>query len=224
MIVFLLFSCVNPHNPMYEGESGAFEEGNEIEKEEGGEGWTNPFEDKLFKKEGEKIILKTNNGKYWGVRGYTLWKFLGKEIDKKAPSIKLIKKEGASEAGYGLVCYSTKTEAGQKKYSMLVILIHVDGKYSVGYVVDGLYKHIEWKRQSEKLNKGYGIENIISVKKEGKKIEIYFNDEKYSGNPSYTINDSSEYLLGEGDAGVIGVVSAKDKFPDDFVWIEYKVK
>ncbi|WP_253721961.1 hypothetical protein [Treponema sp. OMZ 787] len=220
----MLFSCVNPHNPMYEGESGAFEEGNEIEKEEGGEGWTNPFEDKLFKKEGEKIILKTNNGKYWGVRGYTLWKFLGKEIDKKAPSIKLIKKEGASEAGYGLVCYSTKTEAGQKKYSMLVILIHVDGKYSVGYVVDGLYKHIEWKRQSEKLNKGYGIENIISVKKEGKKIEIYFNDEKYSGNPSYTINDSSEYLLGEGDAGVIGVVSAKDKFPDDFVWIEYKVK
>lgn len=224
IIVFLLFSCVNPHNPMYEGESGAFEEGNEIEKEEGGEGGTNPFEDKLFIKEGEKIILKTNNGKYWGVRGYTLWKFLGKEIDKKAPSIKLIKKEGASEAGYGLVCYSTKTEAGQKKYSMLVILIHVDGKYSIGYVVDGLYKDIEWKRQSEKLNKGYGVENIISVKKEGKKIEIYFNDESYSGSPSYTINDSSEYLLGEGDAGLIGVVSAKDKFPDDFVWIEYKVK
>ena len=107
---------------------------------------------------------------------------------------------------------------------MLVILIHVDGKYSVGYVIDGLYKDIEWKRQSEKLNKGYGVENIISVRKEGKKIEVYFNDESYSKNPAYTINDSSEYLLGEGEAGLIGVVSAKDKFPDDFVWIEYKVK
>ena len=53
---------------------------------------------------------------------------------------------------------------------------------------------------------------------------MYFNDESYSGSPSYTINDSSEYLLGEGEAGLIGVVSAKDKFPDDFVWIEYKVK
>ena len=224
ILVFILTGCVNPHKPLYEGESGAFEEGSELEGNEEEQGGTNPFEDKLFIKEGEKIILKTNNLKYWGVRGYTLWKFLGEEIDKKEPSIKVIKQEGASEAGYGLVCYSTKTEAGQKKYSMLVILIHTDGKYSVGYVVDGLYKHIEWKKQSEKLNKGYGVENIISVKKEGKKIEIYFNDESYSGSPSYTINDSSEYLLGEGEAGLIGVVSAKDKFPDDFVWIEYKVK
>ncbi|UTC66253.1 MULTISPECIES: hypothetical protein [unclassified Treponema] len=224
IIIFVITGCVNPYNRIRDGESGIFEEGNDLEGNEDEEGGTNPFEDKLFIKEGEKIILKTNNAKYWGVRGYTLWKFLGKEINKKEPSIKVVKKEGASEAGYGLVCYSTKTEAGQKKYRMLVILIHVDGKYSIGYVVNGLYKHIEWKKQSEKLNKGYGVENIISVKKEGKKIEIYFNDEKYSGNPSYTINDSSEYLLGEGEAGLIGVVSAKDKFPDDFVWIEYKVK
>lgn len=224
IIIFVITGCVNPYNRIRDGESGIFEEGNELEGNEDEEGGTNPFEDKLFKKEGEKIILKTNNTKYWGVRGYTLWKFLGEEIDKNAPSIKVVKKEGASEAGYGLVCYSTKTEAGQKKYRMLVILIHVDGKYSIGYVVDGLYKDIEWKRQSEKLNKGYGVENSISVKKAGKKIEVYFNDESYSGSPSYTINDSSEYLLGEGEAGLIGVVSAKDKFPDDFVWIEYKVK
>ena len=143
------------------------------------------------------------------MRGYTLWKFLGEEIDKRAPSIKVVKKEGASEAGYGLVCYSTKSEAGQKKYRMLVILIHVDGKYSIGYVVDGLYKDIEWKRQSEKLNKGYGVENSISVKKAGKKIEVYFNDESYSKNPAYTINDSSEYLLGEGEAVKAGFIIGK---------------
>lgn len=224
IIIFVITGCVNPYNRIRDGESGIFEEGNELEGNEDEEGGTNPFEDKLFKKEGEKIILKTNNTKYWGVRGYTLWKFLGEEIDKNAPSIKVVKKEGASEAGYGLVCYSTKSEAGQKRYRMLVILIHVDGKYSIGYVVNGLYKHIAWKKESKELNKGYGIENSISVKKEGKKIEIYFNDESYLRKPSYTINDSSEYLLGEGEAGLIGVVSAKDKFPDDFVWIEYKVK
>ncbi|WP_253707811.1 hypothetical protein [Treponema sp. OMZ 799] len=113
ILVFILTGCVNPYNRIRDGESEIFEEGNEIEENEEG-GGTNPFEDKLFIKEGEKIILKTNNTKYWGVRGYTLWKFLGEEIDKNAPSIKVVKKEGASEAGYGLVCYSTKTEAGQK--------------------------------------------------------------------------------------------------------------
>ncbi|WP_253694469.1 MULTISPECIES: hypothetical protein [unclassified Treponema] len=115
ILVFILTGCVNPHKPLYEGESGAFEEGSELEGNEEEQGGINPFEDKLFIKEGEKIILKTNNLKYWGVRGYTLWKFLGEEIDKKEPSIKVIKKEGASEAGYGLVCYRAPLKTPFKK-------------------------------------------------------------------------------------------------------------
>ena len=94
ILIILLTGCINANNPIKHGESGIFEEGNEIEENEE-EGGTNAFEDKLFKKEGEKIILKTNNTKYWGVRGYTLWKFLGEKIDKRAPSIKAVKKEGA---------------------------------------------------------------------------------------------------------------------------------
>ena len=55
IIIFVITGCVNPYNRIRDGESGAFEAGNEIEENEEG-GGTNPFEDKLFKKEGEKII------------------------------------------------------------------------------------------------------------------------------------------------------------------------
>ena len=156
------------------------------------------------------------------MRGYTLWKFFGTEIDKQKPCIRVVKKEGASEAGYGLVCYSTKTEVGQKQYRMLVVLIHTDGRYSVGYAVNGKYEHIAWKKVSERLAKGYGVSNSISVKKAGKAIQIYFNDERCEGKADYTINNADEYALGEGEAGVIAVTSAKDKFPSESVWIEYE--
>ena len=229
MITFIVLSLVLstgcPHQYSSGGSGGSdpFDEGKEIDKEEEEEKESKASEDILFKKEADgKIVLKVNDTKYWSVRGYTLWKFFGSEIDKQKPCIRLVKKEGASEAGYGLVCYSTKTEVGQKQYRMLVVLIHTDGKYSVGYVTDGRYKDIVWKKESERLVKGYGIANSISVKKAGKAIQVYFNDEKYEGAAAYTINNADEYALGEGEAGVIAVISAKDKFPSERVWIEYK--
>ena len=218
----LLVGCTHQYNSGGSGGGGgSFEEGKEVEKEKEEE--SKPFEDILFTKGADgKIVFKVNDTKYWSVRGYTLWKFFGKEIDKKKPSIRVVKKSGASEAGYGLVCYSTKTEVGQKKYRMLVVLIHTDGKFSVGYVTNGRYRNIEWKKASKRLAKGYGIANSISVKQEGRGIEIYFNDEGYKGKAEYKINNADEYALGEGEAGVIAVISEKDKFPSESVWIEYE--
>ena len=51
ILIILLTSCINANNPIGYGESGIFEEGGEVEEDGGG--GTNPFEDKLFKKEGE---------------------------------------------------------------------------------------------------------------------------------------------------------------------------
>ena len=216
----LLTGCVNQYSSGGAVGNNPFDEGKEIEEKEEE---SKPFEDILFTKGADgKVIFKVNDTKYWSVRGYTLWKFFGEEINKQKPCIRVVKKEGASEAGYGLVCYSTKTEVGQKQYRMLVVLIHTDGKYSVGYVMDGRYRDIVWKKVSERLAKGYGVANSISVKKAGKAIQVYFNDEKYEEAAEYTINNADEYALGEGGAGVIAVISAKDKFPSEAVWIEYE--
>jgi hypothetical protein len=217
----LLTGCVNQYSPGGADGNNPLDEGKEIEEKEEE---SKPSEDILFTKGSDgKIVFKVNDTKYWSVRGYTLWKFFGTEIDKQKPCIRVVKKEGASEAGYGLVCYSTKTEVGQKQYRMLVVLIHTDGRYSVGYAVNGKYEHIAWKKVSERLAKGYGVSNSISVKKAGKAIQIYFNDEGCEGKADYTINNADEYALGEGEAGVIAVTSAKDKFPSECVWIEYEV-
>ena len=216
----LLTGCVNQYSPGGADGNNPLDEGKEIEEKEEE---SKPSEDILFTKGADgKIIFKVRDTKYWSVRGYTLWKFFGTEINKQKPCIRVVKKEGASEAGYGLVCYSTKTEVGQKQYRMLVVLIHTDGRYSVGYAVNGKYEHIAWKKVSERLAKGYGVANSISVKKAGKAIQIYFNDEGCEGNAEYTINNADEYALGEGEAGVIAVISAKDKFPSERVWIEYE--
>ena len=216
----LLTGCVNQYSSGDAVGNNLFDEGKEIEEKEEE---SKPFEDILFTKGADgKVIFKVNDTKYWSVRGYTLWKFFGEEINKQKPCIRVVKKEGASEAGYGLVCYSTKTEVGQKQYRMLVVLIHTDGRYSVGYAVNGEYKHIAWKKASKRLAKGYGVANIISVKKAGKAIQRYFNDERCEGEADYTINNADEYALGEGGAGVIAVISAKDKFPSEAVWIEYE--
>ena len=216
----LLTGCVNQYSPGGADGNNPLDEGKEIEEKEEE---SKPSEDILFTKGVDgKIIFKVNGTKYWSVRGYTLWKVVGTEINKQKPCIRVVKKEGASEAGYGLVCYSTKTEVGQKQYRMLVVLIHTDGRYSVGYAVNGKYEHIAWKKVSERLAKGYGVSNSISVKKDGKAIQIYFNDERCEGEADYTINNADEYALGEGEAGVIAVTSAKDKFPSESVWIEYE--
>ncbi|MEL5720359.1 hypothetical protein [Treponema pedis] len=220
--ILLIISCKHKREEENIREYEPFEEGVEIGRSGGSsaENGIEISEDKIFIKDEEgKIEFKTNNGKYWGVRGYTMWKFLGEEIDKKEPCIEVVKKEGAGEAGYGLVCYSTKKEEGEKEYRMLCILIHIDGKYSIGHVKNGEYKHIEWKKSSEKLHRGYGVRNRIKVKREENKIKIYFNEEKEE---AYIINDSGKYNLGEGEAGVIAVISSKDKFPDNYVWLEYK--
>ena len=216
----LLTGCVNQYSSGGTVGNNPLDEGKEIEEKEEE---SKPSEDILFTKGADgKIIFKVNGTKYWSVRGYTLWKFFGTEINKQKPCIRVVKKEGASEAGYGLVCYSTKTEVGQKQYRMLVVLIHTDGRYSVGYAINGEYKSIVWKKTSERLLTGYSVANTISVKKAGKAIQIYFNDEEYKGEAAYTINNADEYALGEGESGVIGVISAKDKFPSERVWIEYE--
>lgn len=220
LILFLcLTSCFNIYNKSVKTVYKPFEEGTEIEENEDINENEEEFSDKLFSKEGEKITLYTNNLKYWSVRGYTLWKFFNNEtIDKLSPKIKIRKLQGETGAGYGLICFRNKQNNEER---FLCILIYMDGKYSVGYAVNGKYQTIVWKKECERLQKGVGVINTIRVKKNGKAIEIYFSDEEEF--PSdYIIENSDKYKLGTGEAGVIGIISPKDNFPDTFVHIEYE--
>lgn len=211
----LFFSCFHAYNDNYDLSKNVkpFVEGTEINKKNENE---KNAEDKIFTTVGNKIILYTNNKKYWSVRGYTLWKFF--PADEEVNQIKLKKIEGDDSGGYGFICYRNKSEQDR----FLCILIYTTGVYSVGYVVDGKYNSIVYKEKSKELMKGSGSDNIIRVKRNGKKIELYFTEQKPNEKATYVIENSDEYKLGNGGSGVIAVISPKDNFPKNNIHIEYE--
>lgn len=216
----LVFSCFQVYDPVAEGQeiTAPFSEGSEIEENSEYNEDESEYKDKIFTEEDGKIILHTNNKKYWSVRGYTLWKFF--PANKEVKEIKVKKLEGDNNGGYGFICYRNKGE----KDRFLCILIYTDGRYSVGNVVDGKYTGIVYKQESTNLLKGSGATNVIRTEQVGKSIKIFFTEKNSGTDADYVIENSEEYKPGNDGSGMIAVISPKDNFPKTYVSIEYNKK
>ena len=217
IITSLLFSCFHAYDSIAEEEevTAPFSEGNEIEENGEHNEAGSKYNDNIFTEEEGKVILHTNNKKYWSVRGYTLWKFF--PADEDVQEIKVRKEEGDNRGGYGFICYRNKGEEDR----FLCILIYTDGRYSVGNVVDGKYTSIVYKQESKHILKGSGATNVIRTEQEGKSIKIYFTEKSAGEEADYIIDNSEEYKLGNGGSGMIAVISPKDNFPKTYIKIEY---
>lgn len=213
MLFFSCFHAYDLNNDVFE-ETVPFVEGVEVTPDLE----VPEYKDKIFTEEYGKIILHTNNKKYWSVRGYTLWKFF--PANKEVKEIKVKKLEGDNNGGYGFICYRNKGE----KDRFLCILIYADGRYSVGNVVDGKYTSIVYKQESTNLLKGSGATNVIRTEQVGKSIKIFFTEKNSGTDADYVIENSEEYKLGDKGSGVIAVISPKDNFPKTYVSIEYNKK
>lgn len=150
-----------------------------------------------------------NNG-----RGSTLW--CVKDNDKKdAWECYIQKQSGDKEAGFGIVfCVS---ELEEKNY-MLVLLLNMQGKYQIGKACNGEYSvKMDWQSSSV-LNTG-ASGNLIGIKKEGAEFVISFNSVVET-----RFTDEDEPSLISGGMGYIAVVSPYEKFPENPVEINYKMK
>ena len=122
-------------------------------------------ESSMFEKDEQNktFTFETNDTKYLGAKGWTLWTVPNVNTSESfnPVAVEVIKESGRTEAGFGLVFCEQEIEG---KPFMLAVLINANGYYTVGKVSDGVFCHINdgWKN-SNFINKGYGIKNTISV-------------------------------------------------------------
>jgi hypothetical protein len=202
-IVLVLASCLSP----YEGGEG---EGlpEETQLEEVSE---------LFKPsplQPEWIRFYTNNPKYRGSRGYTLWTLRGEAGVLGTRTLRVRKPAGYNSAGYGMVlCHDLRLVEGILVPVMLTVMINNNGQYVIGKVIDGVYQNlgVGWVSSGGKLEAGSGLVNTINV--------TYTEDGEGNGTYSLKLNgyempdfyDNEEpRCQGQGKNGYVVVIAPSD--------------
>ncbi|MDR2181295.1 MAG: hypothetical protein LBN92_01290 [Treponema sp.] len=196
------FSCRSP-----------YEEGGTLEFETG-ETVFAPTSDLFRKTESGAVRFYTNDPKYRGPSGYSLWTVFGEEPDTLERLVGVSKSAGNNSAGYGLViCHKTRESDGTDKLVMLTVMINNRGYYAIGKVINGSYREIKpWTRANaggpgNYLKTGSGMENKIGVSYAGDNhYELSFN-----GSVIETFTDEElPFCGGEGRSGYVVVIAPDD--------------
>ena len=201
-------------------ELAPFEEGETLTRPE----QTNLQEEStLFEKDEQNKIFtfETNDTKYLGANGWTLWTVPNVNTSESfnPVAVEVIKESGRTEAGFGLVFCEQKIEG---KPFMLAVLINANGYYTVGKVSDGVFCHINdgWKN-SNFINKGYGIKNTISVAYDtGTKNFIL----KINGYEITSFTVSEQISFKNSKSGFAVVIANNENFPSKPVRVTFENK
>ena len=173
-------------------------------------------DDELFCEEENgvtRFLVSEENYKNKG-RGSTFW-CVKNNNKRDSYECYIQKQSGDKEAGYGIIFKVSEVE--EKSY-MLVLMINMEGKWQIGKACDGEYRaKTEWQSSSN-LNVG-SSSNLVGIREEGKQFVIRFNDIEET---RFTDSDEPS-LTGEG-TGFIAVISPYEKFPENPVEINYKMK
>ncbi len=201
-------------------ELAPFEEGETLTRPE----QTNLQEEStLFEKDEQNKIFtfETNDTKYLGAKGWTLWTVpnvnTGESFNPVA--VEVIKESGRTEAGFGLVFCEQEIEG---KPFMLAVLINANGYYTLGKVSDGVFCHINdgWKN-SNFINKGYGIKNTISVAYDTGTSNFILRINGYEIT-SFTVSEQISFK--NSRSGFAAVVANNENFPDKPVRVTFENK
>lgn len=209
--VLILFSSCDLA-PLEEGESLTRPEQTSVQEESS-----------LFEKDEQNKIFtfETNDTKYLGTNGYTLWTVPNVNASENFNPIvvETIKESGRTEAGFGLVFCEQHIEG---KLFMLTALVNANGYYTVGKVSDGVFWHINdgWKN-SNYINKGYGIKNTIEV--------VYDADSKnfilkINGYVITSFTVSEQISFKNSKSGFAVVIANNENFPNKPVKITFENK
>lgn len=198
----------------------SFEEGENLIKPE----QTNLQEESsMFEKDERNKIFtfETNDTKYLGANGWTLWTVPNVNASESfnPVAVEVIKENGRTEAGFGLVFCEQEIEG---KPFMLAVLINANGYYTVGKVSDGVFCHINdgWKN-SNFINKGYGIKNTISVAYDSGTRNFILKINGYEIT-SFTVSEQISFK--NSRSGFAVVIANNESFPDKPVRITFENK
>ncbi len=198
----------------------SFEEGENLIKPE----QTNLQEESsMFEKDERNKIFtfETNDTKYLGANGWTLWTVPNVNASESfnPVAVEVIKESGRTEAGFGLVFCEQEIEG---KPFMLAVLINANGYYTVGKVSDGVFCHINdgWKN-SNFINKGYGIKNTISVAYDSGTRNFILKINGYEIT-SFTVSEQISFK--NSRSGFAVVIANNESFPDKPVRITFENK
>ena len=198
----------------------SFEEGENLIKPE----QTNLQEESsMFEKDERNKIFtfETNDTKYLGANGWTLWTVPNVNTSERfnPVAVEVIKESGRTEAGFGLVFCEQKIDG---KPFMLAVLINANGYYTVGKVSDGVFCHINdgWKN-SNFINKGYGIKNTISVAYDtgNKNFILKINSYEIT---SFTVSEQISFK--NSKSGFAVVIANNENFPSKPVRVTFENK
>ncbi len=168
--------------------------------------------------------VHTNEPKYWGYDGYTLWtKWPGGESQTfQERTVFLSKSAGVSYAGYGLIiCEGEREVDGVMENTMLTVMINNEGQYSFGKVIGGRYTNLQWWDNTPYLEIGPGQPNKITVTyDEGTNtFSLIINDRG-----SIQFQDQHAPVHTTGRNGYIVVISPNDRFPNTDVDVYFREK
>ena len=201
-------------------ELASFEEGENLIKPE----QTNLQEESsMFEKDEQNktFTFETNDTKYLGAKGWTLWTVPSVNASESfnPVAVEVIKESGRTEAGFGLVFCEQEIEG---KPFMLAVLINANGYYTVGKVSDGVFCHINdgWKN-SNFINKGYGIKNTISVAYDTGTRNFILKINGYEIT-SFTVSEQISFK--NSRSGFAVVIAHNENFPDKPVRITFENK
>lgn len=180
-------------------------------------------ESSMFEKDEQNKIFtfETNDTKYLGANGWTLWTVPNVNTSESFNSVavEVIKESGRTEAGFGLVFCEQKIEG---KPFMLAVLINANGYYTVGKVSDGVFCHINegWKN-SNFINKGYGIKNTISVAYDTGTRNFILKINSYEIT-SFTVSEQISFK--NSKSGFAVVIANNENFPGKPVRVTFENK
>lgn len=168
--------------------------------------------------ETEVYTFETNDRKYISEKGYTLWKTLDSNAgeDFIPLSLTVCKESGRSEAGFGTVFCVQEIDG---KSFMLAILINANGYYTIGKITEGIFSHITGWENSDYINKGFGIKNLISVSydSENKNFVLVIN-----GHTVTAFAVSEDIVFKGSKSGYVVVIANNEAFPDNPVKVTFE--
>ncbi len=169
----------------------------------------------------KSYTFETNRTEYLTANGWTLWTVpcVNTQENFKPLTVEVIKKSGRTEAGFGIVFCAQEIKG---KQFMLTVLINGNGYYTVGRVYNGVFSHINegWKN-SNFINKGYGIKNTIAVTYDEISRNFLLKINGYNVT-EFTVSEN--ILFKNSRSGFAVVIANNESFPNNPVKVTFENK
>jgi hypothetical protein len=164
-----------------------------------------------------QVVFETNDSRFWGPYGYTLWALRAAPAQQPFASreVTVSKISGDASAGFGLVfCHYDDPVLGA---TMLIVMINTQQEYIVGEAVGSEFREIVPWTDCTLLAGGYGGANTLAVTADGGDLVLAIN-----GGEACRFRDDEVPLHAGGADGYLVVISPQDDFPEEVVHVVFE--